>query len=419
MTDGTTAHSDSTAPDGSTGGAAARRPLRVIVGADTFPPDINGSATFARQLAAGLKRRGHDVHVFAPSPDNGWGLRQEEHGGVTLPVHRLLSWRWFPHPWLRFALPWRVLANARRVIAEVQPDVVHFQSHIVVGRGLAPAAREKGIRLVGTNHTMPENITQHVHFLPPPMLRWLVRLQWASAGKWFGLADAVTAPTQRSADYFDKHTGLHDTVAISNGIALSKYTADLGPRDENLIVFLGRLDDEKKIDELVKAVAKLDPALDAKAVIMGDGDQKAKLAALIQELGLQDRVRLAGKVSYDELRATLTRAKVFAMPSVAELQSITTLEAMASGQPIVAANAMALPHLVDEGVNGYLFEPGDIDGFAARLTDVLTAPEEKLRAMREASLRLSAVHDVEHTLDIFEALYRGEPLPPAPEPRTA
>ncbi|GAB3407647.1 hypothetical protein GCM10027515_23870 [Schumannella luteola] len=419
MTDGTTAHSDENPADGSSAASAARRPLRILIGADTFPPDINGSATFARQLAAGLAGRGHDVEVVAPSPDNRWGVRREEHGGVTLRVHRLLSWRWLPHPWLRFALPWRIKANARRIIAQFHPDVVHFQSHIVVGQGLAPAAKERGIRLVGTNHTMPENITQHVQILPPPALRWLVKQQWASAAKWFGMADAVTAPTQRSADYFDKNTGLKNTIAISNGISLEKYTADLGPRDENLIVFLGRLDDEKNIDELVRAAARLDPALEAKVVIMGHGDQKTKLEHLIQELGLQDRVRLAGKVSYDELRQTLTRAKVFAMPSVAELQSITTLEAMASGQPIVAANAMALPHLVEEGVNGYLFEPGDIDGFAQRLTDVLTAPEEKLRAMREASLRLVAVHDVEHTLDIFEALYRGEPLPPAPEPRTA
>ena len=57
-----------------------------------------------------------------------------------------------------------------------------------------------------------------------------------------------------------------------------------------------------------------------------------------------------------------TRGTVFAMPSIAELQSIATMEAMASGLPVVAANAMALPHLVHDGENGYLFEPGDIDG---------------------------------------------------------
>ena len=78
---------------------------------------------------------------------------------------------------------------------------------------------------------------------------------------------------------------------------------------------------------------------------------------------------------------------------------------------IVAANAVALPHLVHDGENGYLFEPGDIPALAARLTDVLTAaPEERLR-MQQASLDGVIVHDINRTLDTFEALYRDEPLP--------
>ena len=87
------------------------------------------------------------------------------------------------------------------------------------------------------------------------------------------------------------------------------------------------------------------------------------------------------------------------------------MEAMASGLPIVAANAVALPHLVHDGENGYLFEPGNVEELAARLTDVLTAaPEERLR-MQQASLDGVTIHDINRTLDTFEALYRGEPLP--------
>jgi glycosyltransferase involved in cell wall biosynthesis len=394
------------------GAPSPHRPLRILIGADTFAPDINGSATFSRQLAAGLARRGHDVHVIAPQATGGpTGKHLEEHGGVQLQVHRVRSWRWYPHPWLRFALPWLVAPMVRRIVDEAHLDVMHFQSHIVVGRGMAMVAKERGIRLVGTNHVMPENIVQHVQILPPPMLRALVRTQWRSAGKWFGMADAVTSPTRRSADYLERNTGLHGTYAISNGIALSNYTADLTPRTANRIAFLGRLDEEKHIDDLVRAVAKLDPALDVHVDIMGDGDQKPRLQALAAELGVADRIALLGKVDYDALRSTLTRASVFAMPSRAELQSITTLEAMASGLPVVAADAMALPHLIDEGENGYLFAPGDIDGFAERLTRVLTASPEDYRRMQEASLAKVQVHDVEHTLDVFEALYRGEPIP--------
>jgi glycosyltransferase involved in cell wall biosynthesis len=109
-----------------------------------------------------------------------------------------------------------------------------------------------------------------------------------------------------------------------------------------------------------------------------------------------------------ELRAILTRATLFAMPSIAELQSIATMEAMASALPIVAADAMALPHLVHHGVNGYLFEPGNVADLAAKLTDVLKAPDSELKRFKEASLKFIEAHDIERTLNTFESLYRGE-----------
>jgi len=123
---------------------------------------------------------------------------------------------------------------------------------------------------------------------------------------------------------------------------------------------------------------------------------------------VRDRVTFAGYVTNEYLRDALTRASVFAMPSIAELQSIATMEAMASGLPIVAANAMALPHLVHDGENGFLFEPGDVEEFAARLTDVLTMPEDELLKLKRESLKIVESHDIQRTLDTFEALYRGE-----------
>ena len=164
---------------------------------------------------------------------------------------------------------------------------------------------------------------------------------------------------------------------------------------------------EKQVDVILRALAKLDPALDVKLDLVGQGDQEHALQALAAELGVQDRVAFHGLSTDAHLRATLTRGSVFAIASIAELQSIATMEAMASGLPIVAANAVALPHLVHDGENGYLFEPGDADDLAAKLTTVLTAaPEERLRLQR-ASLEGVLVHDINRTLDTFEALYRG------------
>lgn len=388
-------------------GPASDRPLRVLIAADTFAPDVNGAARFAERLAAGLVERGHDVHIVAPASSRRHGTWTETHEGQRMTVHRLYSLRWYPHDWLRFALPWRSRKNAARILDEVKPDVVHSQSFLVVGRGMSLEAAKRGIRVVATNHLMPENMLEF-SMLPRSVQDTAVRIMWSDARKILSKASAVTTPTRRAAEFLEKATGRNDVHAISCGIDASMYTPDFTPRTGNHIIFVGRVTGEKQIDVLINAFAKLDPKLNATLEIVGGGDQKRNLEHLTEQLGLNDRVHFTGYVTDEQLRAAYTRATVLAMPSIAELQSIVTMEAMASALPVVAANAMALPHLVHDGVNGYLFTPGNEDELAARLTDVLTADEASLTAMKQASLELITPHDIQHTLSTFESLYRGE-----------
>jgi glycosyltransferase involved in cell wall biosynthesis len=179
-------------------------------------------------------------------------------------------------------------------------------------------------------------------------------------------------------------------------------------------MFVGRITSEKQIDVLISAFALLDPALDARLEIVGGGELEGDLRAQVASLGIEDRVTFDSYVTTEFLREALTRATVFAMPSIAELQSIATMEALASGLPVVGANALALPHLVHDGKNGYLFEPGDAEEFAARLTDVLLLPDDELQAFKRESLKIVEAHDINRTLSTFEELYRGhkvvEPL---------
>lgn len=381
--------------------------MKIVIGADTFLPDINGAAIFAARLAAGLVKRGHDVHVVAPAGDRRHGTWTEVVEGETITAHRLRSWRWYPHPWLRFAIPWRIEQNTARILDEVQPDVVHFQSHIITGRGLSKGAVERGIRLIGTNHFMPENLLEHAK-LPKFLYNFAIRQAWGAAYRSFVRAEAVTSPTRKAADFLEAAINIHPVIAISCGIQAADYTPSFEPRTENVIAFVGRITGEKQLDKLIRAFARLDPALKAKLVLVGHGEEEAHLRSLAAQLGVGDRVTITGFVSNEVLRATLTSATVFAMPSIAELQSIATMEAMASGLPIVAANAMALPHLVHHKQNGFLFEPGDIDELARRLGDILTMPQERLDEFKRESLKIVEAHDINRTLDTFEALYRGE-----------
>jgi glycosyltransferase involved in cell wall biosynthesis len=387
----------------------AERPLRILIGADTFAPDVNGAARFAERLAAGLVERGHDVHVMAPAASRKHGTWKEVHEGQELTAHRLYSWRWYPHDWLRFALPWRIKQNAARVLDQVKPDVVHFQSHLVVGRGLSIEAEKRGIRIIGTNHFMPENMLEFT-LIPKAWQDWAVGLAWKAARRTFGRAESVTTPTRRAADFLERFTGLRGVHAISCGIDAHNYFPNWQPRTENRIIFVGRVTGEKQIDVLLRAVTLLPAELDVNVEIVGGGDQKRNLEHLASELGIADRVTFTGYVTDEELREAYHRASVLAMPSIAELQSIVTMEAMASALPVVAANAMALPHLVHDGENGYLFAPGSADDLAAKLRQVLEAAPDDYRAMKEASLRFIATHDIQRTLSTFENLYRGKPV---------
>lgn len=387
-----------------------RKPLTIVIAADTFAPDVNGAARFAERLSAGLVARGHDVHIVTPGVGRrNKGVFTEVIEGQPLTVHRIRGYRWYPHDWLRFAWPWRAKHHTRRVLDQVKADVVHSQSHIVLGRALTRIARERGIPVVATNHVMAENIIDFTT-LPPLLDKVVLKLAWNDAKRTFEMSRAVTTPTRRAAEFLESTIDISGVIPISCGIDAANYTPQLGPKPEKRILFVGRLTTEKHVDVTLKALAKLGD-LDVSFDIVGGGDQLRNLQQLTEQLGLTDRVRFHGRVDEAQLRTFLSNATVFAISSIAELQSIATMEAMASGLPVVAANAVALPHLVHDGENGYLFTPGDADDLADKLRRVLTADAAEYERMQRASLKGVEIHDIARTLDTFEALYRGESVP--------
>ncbi|MEJ3658976.1 glycosyltransferase [Actinomycetes bacterium KLBMP 9759] len=372
-----------------------------MIGAETYPPDVNGAARFAERLATGFAGRGHEVHVVAPSPV-GPPIR-ETRDGVT--VHGVRSHRYLFHPGFQVCMPWEAGPATAVLMEAINPDVVHTQAHMVVGRGIVKAAHRSGRPLVATNHFMPENLMAHV-----PASRFVLpvasKIAWRDLGRVFGRADAVTAPTPRAVELLVRSAGLHDAFPVSCGIDADRYRSVPVVRNEvPTVLFVGRMDQEKRVDELIKAFAALPADVPAKLEIVGDGAERASWTALAESLGLADRVTFFGFVSEEELLQAYARADVFCMPGIAELQSLVTLEAMAAGTPVIAADAMALPHLVRNGRNGWLYTPGDVPELTTRLAALLGDAALRKR-MGAVSTEIVAEHAIDATLDTFEGVYR-------------
>ena len=385
------------------------KPLTIVIGCDTFPPDINGAARFAERLAGGLARHGHNVHIIASAFDANHGSFTEIHDGQALTVHRIKSYRIPQHKSLRYVWPFSLQRKTDKILRDVKPDAVHIQSHLIMGRYLVKSAKEQGIRLLATNHIMPENLIKYSVIIPKFLEKTAMKMAWADAGRVLKQVDFITTPTRRAAQLLEAAAGVEDVLAISCGIDASKF-ANATPTTNSSpsILFLGRLDYEKHIHNLLRAVAMLPKKLNTQVEIVGDGGERKYLENLALELGIAKQVKFLGHITEDELPKAYERATLFAMPSIAELQSIATMEAMASGRPVVAADAMALPHLVHDGDNGYLFQPNDVQEFSAKLKKILTADQAELDRLSENSLHLIQSHDIERTLTIFEGLYRGD-----------
>jgi len=385
----------------------ADQPLTILIAADTYPPHVNGAAQFGYRLAKGMTGRGHNVHVLACRDGKGKSYSEFRDEAT---VHRLRSHSVPTHETFRICLPWEIKKEISLLFDRVKPDVVHIQSHYMIGEHVLYEAVKRGIRIVATNHFMPENLNPFLPF--PQWFKDIVgRISWKDMGKVMGQADVVTTPTPLAAKAMHEHAFLRKVLPLSNGIDSAAYELQPGetiePHEHPTVLFAGRLAEEKHVDVLIKAIGKTPPELNVHLEIVGGGEVRPALEELVQRLGLGSRVKFLGLASDDDLRKAYIQADLFCMPGTAELQSLVTLEAMSASTPVVLADAMALPHLVRDGHNGYLFTPNDSDDLAKKLTQILELPKDQQEAMGQASRQMVEPHSIQGTLQTFEDLYRG------------
>jgi len=376
--------------------------MRIMVITDQYAPMVGGVPTVTRTLAAGLAQRGHAVALLAPSP--GWRGMVDADERVSVNYRGSVPWPWYEGMRLAFVSS----RAARGLISAFAPDIAHIHSPVTLGVTARIAAHQLRIPVIYTNHFLPVNVRPSSR----PRPRAFDALFYSYVVGFSNRCSHVTAPTATALRLLREQGLAVPSRVITNGVDLQTYSP--GPADQRirdryglppdppLILSVGRLSPEKRVDLLLDAAARL--TRDAIVAIAGTGPDEARLRARADRLALAGRVRFLGFVPGPDLPGLYRLADVFVIGSEAELQSLVTMEAMATGLPVVAADACALGELVQHGRNGFLATPGRAGEMAAYL-DILLADPGRRAAMAAESLRIISGHERQRTLAEWESLY--------------
>lgn len=358
--------------------------MRIAYFSDNFYPELSGIADTITITGKELRTRGHEVCYVAPhySPSDYAvakrvpPLKKEDDTIEGIPVVRLpsLPLPFSPTGQSRLALPF---GKSARFLKKFKPDLIHTQSPYSLGWEALRAARHLRIPLVGTNHTAVEDFFpmgelmrrydawyyNHCQFVTTPYHMLIERMRQKGFNK---PAQALPNPAELSA------------FAPLDALEKEKLKRTLGLAGLT-VLYTGRLGVEKRVDVVLRACAPLlrdSPTLTL--VLTGHGSAEYKLRGLAQELRVERQVRFTGFLSKPALAEVYRAADVFAFMSTADSQSISLMQAYASGMPAVCARARGLPDYTPPQC-GILVEPGDVAGAQAALRRLLDDPALRQR----------------------------------------
>lgn len=260
---------------------------------------------------------------------------------------------------------WRLVASLKQSHPDVVMTMLDFAD--TLGR---PAARLAGCKAIVTS-LRARNLAK------PSWQRWIDRktIRWA---------DRVVFNSGQVVDYARQHEGILDeqVVVIPNGVedlfvrsgGLRRgYRQQLGLEPETILLgSVGRLYPQKNLSLLLNACANLSTFRQWKVLVLGDGPERKRLLSLARELRLADRLICLG--ARDDVEGWLAAMDIFAHTANFEGMPNAVMEAMAMRLPVVATDVDGTRDLIEEGTSGYLLPPGDINGFAERIGELIENP---------------------------------------------
>jgi len=371
--------------------------MRIALVTDVYAPQVSGIADSVASLASQLRLQGHQVRVYAPG----------KKAAGDIDVYRLPAWD-VPGTAGGMSLVWSL--GVFHDMAKFAPDVVHSHSFSTLGMAGLIAAWLLRVPMVGTDHTFPADYLHYLN-MDKPLWRRTVRL---FAAWYYNRCRAVTAPSDsmlaelRGHGLFRPHRVVSNPIVsdifrpLSNRNALKQRHA-IPPQ---AVLLFGRVALEKNLDVALSAFAHLARRRDVSLVVVGDGPAADMFRAAVAANGLSQRVIWKGLRRGVDLAEIINACDVYLITSHSETQSMTTLQAMACGVPVVAVRAGGLPEYVANGQTGLLVEPDDVPALAGALETILSSPDlaQKLALAARAKVAQYAPEIIAKT---FFTLYRS------------
>lgn len=366
----------------------------ALITAD-FAPNVGGVAAHVVELGKALAAAGHQVTVITRPLGNMTEPRSTWQG-MTVLRPRLPR----PATLYNLALAWWL----KRFLANNPVDVIHVH-------GLRPlvATRGLGVPVVFTNHTSG-------------YLKRLLKGDRAKQRVARRLAHVshILAPSEELCEA-TRAVGYPGPVTfIANGVDTDRFQPATSPLrdgwhiapDEIVILLARRLVDKNGVIVFAEAVAALRD-LPVRLVFAGDGPERSRVEQILRDNAMYERSLLLGNVANDTMPDIYNAADISVLPSFMEATSITGLESMACGLPLVGTTVGGIPALIDDGATGRLVPPGDPAVLGEALRELSRDPDARKRmgdkARDKAVSRFSWTQIAARTAEIYTEVTGGRP----------
>ncbi|MEK7647256.1 MAG: glycosyltransferase [Patescibacteria group bacterium] len=388
--------------------------MKIAIFSDTFPPQINGVSNVVYRSSIALARRGHDVRIFTvgcSEKDNPKILFADAPGGRASVVF-LPSIPFWGYSGERITLP---LGFAMNKIRKFRPDVIHTHTPFGVGWEAVFAAKMLKIPLFGTHHTFYDHYLKLIH-----LDYNLVKIfSWRYTVAYYNRCDVILSPSQSLAEVLKSYGVVRSLKILPNSIntdffhpivdgALQKKSKNTSTIAGQTLIYIGRVSYEKSIDIIIRALAAaLQNLSHLQLIIVGDGPARIDLEKLTRDLGVETNVRFLGFCRGSDLLEVLWRGDIFLTASKSENMPISILEAMAAGLPIIGVDALGVPEIVKDGLNGFIVAPDNPDLMAQKIVEL--AGNNDLRNNFASASRELALNYAEDKITwLLEDIYQNK-----------